>query len=41
MCDTWLTQIGHLRPGMGKGLPLEQAETKASELDSQIQALLK
>ena len=41
LCDTWLTQIGHLRPGMTKGLPLEQANKKATELDAQIQLLLK
>ena len=41
MCDTWLTEIGHLRPGMAKGLPLDQAVEKAADLDTQIQALVK
>lgn len=29
--DAWLTQVGHKRPGMSKGLPLEQAEKKAAD----------
>lgn len=41
LCDTWLTQIGHLRPGMSKGLSLDQANKKATELSGQIQSLLK
>jgi lysophospholipase L1-like esterase len=34
--DAWLTQTGHTRPGIGKGLPLEQAEAKARELTETI-----
>ncbi|MBT5478990.1 MAG: lysophospholipase, partial [Verrucomicrobia bacterium] len=41
LCDTWLTHIGHLRPGMAKGLTLDAAKTKSIEMDSQIESLLK
>ena len=37
MKDTWLTVIGHKRPGMNQGLPL--AEAKAEALNAQIRAL--
>jgi lysophospholipase L1-like esterase len=30
--DAWLTTIGHKRPGMNKGKPLEEAEREADEL---------
>ena len=39
--DAWLTETGHLRPGMNKGLPLREAQEKASELEKQIRALSK
>ncbi len=39
MKDSWLTAIGHKRPGMSKGLPLADAQTKAAELDRQLRAL--
>jgi lysophospholipase L1-like esterase len=38
MKDAWLTATGHQRPGMKTGLPLTEAQGKAAELDSQIQA---
>jgi lysophospholipase L1-like esterase len=38
--DAWLTHIGHLRP-MAKGLPLEEAKTKAAELTRQIREFIK
>ncbi len=38
--DAWLSHIGHKRPGVGKGLPLEQAEQKAAELNDKINAML-
>ncbi len=41
LCDTWLTHIGHLRPGMAKGLTLDAAKMKSIEMDSQIESLLK
>ncbi len=37
--DAWLTDIGHQRPGMNKGLPLAEAQAQAAELDSRIRAL--
>jgi len=39
--DAWLTETGHQRPGMAKGLPLAEAQAKASEFDTQIRALAK
>ncbi|APW64206.1 SGNH/GDSL hydrolase family protein [Paludisphaera borealis] len=37
--DAWLTAIGHKRPGMAKGLPLEEAEKQAGELEAAIRKL--
>ena len=37
--DAWLTDTGHQRPGMSKGMPLAQAHQKAAELETQIRAL--
>jgi lysophospholipase L1-like esterase len=37
--DTWLTDTGHKRPGMNRGLPLAEAQSRAAELDQQIRAL--
>lgn len=39
--DAWLTDTGHKRPGMNKGLPLAEAQTRAAALDAQIRALAK
>jgi lysophospholipase L1-like esterase len=36
LTDAWLTDIGHLRPGMAKGLPVPEAEAKAAELMPRI-----
>jgi hypothetical protein len=41
MKDAWLTVTGHKRPGMNKGLPLAEAQSKAAELEKEIRALLK
>ncbi len=38
--DAWLTDTGHQRPGMKRGLPLEEAEAEASRLDAEIRKLL-
>ena len=38
--DAWLTETGHKRPGMKRGLPLEEAERKAGELDAEIRKVL-
>ena len=37
--DAWLTDVGHLRPGMNKGVPLPEAITKAAEIETQIRQL--
>lgn len=37
--DAWLTKTGHKRPGIKPGLPLEEAEMKAKELNAKIAAL--
>jgi pimeloyl-ACP methyl ester carboxylesterase len=39
MKDAWLSDTGHKRPGMKKGLPLAEAQAKAAELDKQIHEL--
>ncbi len=38
--DTWLTTIGHKRPGMNVGLPLEEAQHKANEWEERIRKLM-
>ena len=38
--DAWLNECKHLRPGMGKGLPLPEAQEKAAKLEKQIRAVL-
>jgi lysophospholipase L1-like esterase len=38
--DAWLTAVGHKRPGMNPGLPLDEAQSKAAEIDAQIDQLL-
>lgn len=37
--DAWLTQTGHKRPGMKKGLPLNEAKKEADNLDQKIAKL--
>lgn len=39
--DAWLSKAGHKRPGIKPGLPLEEAEAKAKEINAKITALLK
>lgn len=39
--DAWLFDIGHKRPGMGRGKPLDVVEKETKELDAKIQAALK
>lgn len=38
--DAWLSHIGHKRPGTGAGLPLPEAEAKATEIEKQLQPLV-
>jgi lysophospholipase L1-like esterase len=39
LTDAWLTDVGHKRPGMAKGLPLPEAQAKADEIDAQIRTI--
>lgn len=39
--DAYVATAGHKRPGVAKGLPLEEAEKKAAELSARIQELVK
>jgi lysophospholipase L1-like esterase len=41
LTDAWLSHIGHKRPGMNAGLPLNEAIEKARVLDLEIQTLAK
>ena len=41
LTEAWLSEIGHQRPGMQKGLPLDEAQAKAAELEGQIRAVVK
>ncbi|AUD01956.1 SGNH/GDSL hydrolase family protein [Spirosoma pollinicola] len=38
--DAWLTAAGHERPGMKKGLPLEEAKIKAAKIDLQLKEIM-
>jgi lysophospholipase L1-like esterase len=40
MRDAWLSEVGHLRPGIKPGLPIAEAEKKAAKLDEQIAGVL-
>ena len=41
LCDSYLTTAGHLRPGMAKGLPVAEAEEKASPVEAKIREAAK
>ena len=41
LCDSYLTTAGHLRPGMAKGLPVAEAEARASEFEKAIREAVK
>ncbi|GAA0878503.1 hypothetical protein GCM10009119_14710 [Algoriphagus jejuensis] len=38
--NAWLTQTGHLRPGLKEGLSLQDAEEKVAEINQEIEKLL-
>ena len=38
--DAWLTEVGHLRPGMKPGLPLASVEQQVAELTQHISTLV-
>ncbi|MCE1199309.1 MAG: SGNH/GDSL hydrolase family protein [Marinilabiliales bacterium] len=40
MKDGWLTYTGHQRPGMKKGLPIEEAKARGREIAEQIRQIL-
>lgn len=40
LCDAWLNDVGHQRPGMAKGLPVAEAETRAAALEKELVAIL-
>ncbi len=37
--DAWLTDVGHVRPGMNKGLPLAEAKARAAAIETEIRGL--
>jgi lysophospholipase L1-like esterase len=39
--DAWLSAVGHKRPGVRPGLPLDEAEQQAGKLDQQLRELVK
>jgi lysophospholipase L1-like esterase/pimeloyl-ACP methyl ester carboxylesterase len=41
LSDSWLTEVGHLRPGMSKGGPVAEATELAKNLDAEIKELAK
>ena len=41
LTDAWLNEIGHLRPGMSKGKPLDEALAEAAKLSDEIAELAK
>ncbi len=38
--NSWLSHIGHKRPGVAAGLPLEEANAKATNIEEELQALI-
>jgi lysophospholipase L1-like esterase/pimeloyl-ACP methyl ester carboxylesterase len=38
--DSWLTSVGHLRPGMNKGKPLPEAEEEGKKIGEKLQSIL-
>jgi lysophospholipase L1-like esterase len=34
--DAWLTEVGHKRPGMAKGLPLDEAKKRGEEIEGKM-----
>jgi hypothetical protein len=35
--NAWLSEVGHERPGMQPGLPLDEAGTEAAKIERQLQ----
>ncbi|MFN9968346.1 MAG: hypothetical protein ACK58T_00475, partial [Phycisphaerae bacterium] len=38
--DSWLSHVGHKRPGVAPGLPPNEAELKAAEIDGRLTPLI-
>ena len=38
--DSWLSEIGHQRPGVKSGMPIEEAVAKANRLNKKIEDLI-
>ena len=38
--QSWVSHVGHKRPGVAAGVPLEQARKSAAKIDQQIRELL-
>ena len=38
--DAYVSAAGHRRPGVAKGLPVDEAEAKATELTTKILAIV-
>ncbi len=38
--DAWLTSTGHLRPGLGIGIPMQDAKVKADEIEERVRQLI-
>ena len=38
--DAYVAAAGHKRPGVAKGLPVEEAESKANELTERVTAIV-
>jgi hypothetical protein len=36
--SAWLSDVGHKRPGVSPGLPLQEAEARSGELETKIRA---
>ncbi len=36
LCEAWLSEIGHLRPGVPAGLPLTEAQARAAEIGRKL-----
>ncbi len=39
LTDAWLNEIGHARPGMSRGMPMDEATRRAGELMKRIRKL--
>lgn len=40
LTDAWLTDVGHKRPGMSHGIPLDQARARSADAEAKIEQLV-